>query len=88
MLGALERELGGGDATWSEPEGGYFLWVDLPGDAASCSARAEAAGVTFVKGSDFFPNGGGEQSARLAFSYASPSEIDSGVSTLASLLRA
>ena len=76
-----------GQATWSEPEGGYFLWVDLPGDAAGLLSRAEAAGVTFVKGSDFFPNGGGEQSARLAFSYASPSEIDSGVSTLVSLLR-
>ena len=50
-------------------------------------SAAEAAGVTFVKGSDFFPNGGGEQSARLAFSYESPSEIDSGVSTLAALLR-
>ena len=87
MLGALERELGGGDATWSEPDGGYFLWVDLPGDAAGLLSRAEAAGVTFVKGSDFFPAGGGEQSARLAFSYASPSEIDSGVSTLVSLLR-
>ena len=34
MLGALERELGGGEASWSEPDGGYFLWVDLPGDAA------------------------------------------------------
>jgi 2-aminoadipate transaminase len=88
MLGALERELGGGQATWSEPDGGYFLWVDLPGDAAELLSRAEAAGVTFVKGSDFFPGGGGgEQSARLAFSYASPSEIDSGVSTLVSLLR-
>jgi 2-aminoadipate transaminase len=87
MLGALERELSG-EATWSEPEGGYFLWVDLPGDAEGLLSRAEAAGVTFVKGSDFFPaTGGGEQSARLAYSYASPSEIDSGVSTLASLLR-
>ncbi len=62
MLGALERELGGGEATWSEPEGGYFLWVDLPGERRSCFSAAEAAGVTFVKGSDFFPNGGGEQS--------------------------
>jgi 2-aminoadipate transaminase len=114
MLAALERELGGGQATWSEPEGGYFLWVDLPGDSEELLPRAEAAGVTFVKGSDFFPatvgagaasagadaaraktpeaaasrpGGAGEQSARLAFSYASPLEIDSGVSTLASLLR-
>jgi len=88
MLGALERELGGGEATWSEPEGGYFLWVDLPNETADLLQRAEAAGVTFVKGSDFFPNGSGEKSARLAFSYESPSEIDSGVSTLAALLRA
>ena len=80
MLGALERELDGA-ATWSKPEGGYFLWVDLPVDAAELLTRAEAAGVTFVKGSDFFPGGAdGERSARLAFSYASPSEIDSGVS--------
>ena len=114
MLAALERELGGGEATWSEPAGGYFLWVDLPSDAEALLSRAEAAGVTFVKGSDFFPatvaagsasagadadrartpeaaasrpGGAGERSARLAFSYASPSEIDSGVSVLASLLR-
>jgi DNA-binding transcriptional MocR family regulator len=87
MLGALERELGGSEATWSEPDGGYFLWVDLPTDAAELLSRAEDAGVTFVKGSDFFPDGAGERSARLAFSYESPSEIDSGVSTLASLMR-
>ena len=86
MLGALERELAG-EATWSEPEGGYFLWVDLPADSAELLGRAEQAGVTFVKGSDFYPSGGGERSARLAFSFASPSEIDEGVSTLAALLR-
>ena len=88
MQSALERELGD-VAEWSEPEGGYFLWVDLPTDAAELLERAEEAGVTFVKGSDFFPAGrGGGESARLAFSYESPSEIDGGVSTLASLLRA
>ena len=60
-------------ATWSEPEGGYFVWLDLPADAAELLARAEAAGVTFVKGADFYPAGGGRlESARLAFSFASP----------------
>ena len=54
MLDALEQELAG-EATWSEPEGGYFLWVDLPGDAADLLARAEAAGVTFVKGARLLP---------------------------------
>ena len=86
MLGALERELDG-RATWSRPEGGYFLWVDLPVDAGELLPRSEAAGVTFVKGADFYPGGaGGGRSARLAFSYASPSEIDEGVTLLASLL--
>jgi DNA-binding transcriptional MocR family regulator len=87
MLGALAKHFEG-DATWSEPEGGYFVWVDVPADAGALLARAEAAGVTFVKGADFFPGGvGGERSARLAFSYESPSAIDEGVSILASLLR-
>ena len=87
MLGALEQHFGG-DVSWSRPEGGYFLWVDLPVAASDLLARAEAAGVTFVKGSDFFAGGeGGERSARLAFSYESPSEIEEGVSILAGLLR-
>ena len=88
MLAALERELGG-RARWSRPEGGYFLWLDLPQgtDAAELLSRAEAAGVTFVPGSDFFAGGrGGHSSARLAYSYASPGEIGEGVGRLASLL--
>jgi 2-aminoadipate transaminase len=87
MRGALERELAGA-ATWSEPAGGYFLWVDLPTETGPLLERAEAEGVTFVQGADFFPDGQGGSSARLAFSYASPSEIESGVSVLAALLRA
>ncbi len=86
MLAALERELGG-KASWNRPDGGYFLWVELPTETAPLLARAEQAGLGFVKGSDFFPGGrGGERSARLAFSYESPSAIDEGVSLLASLL--
>ena len=59
MLEALDRELGD-SAPWSRPEGGYFVWLDLPGgtDAAELLERATEAGVTFVRGSDFFPGGG------------------------------
>ena len=86
MLAALDRELDG-RATWSRPEGGYFVWADLTADSSELLERATAAGVTFVRGADFFPNGdGGTRSARLAFSYESPSAIDAGVSTLASLV--
>jgi DNA-binding transcriptional MocR family regulator len=88
MLQALERELPG-SARWSRPEGGYFLWLDLPDgtDAADLLRRATDAGVTFVKGADFFPGGsGGTSSARLAFSFETPERIEEGVALLASLL--
>jgi 2-aminoadipate transaminase len=86
MLEALERELAG-RARWSLPEGGYFLWLELPEetDATELLGRATAAGVTFVPGNDF---GGEPNSARLAFSFASPAEIDEGVSRLAELVPA
>jgi DNA-binding transcriptional MocR family regulator len=89
MLAALESELGGSGATWSRPEGGYFVWLDLPDgvDAGALLERATQDGVTFVKGTDFFPGGAdGRSSARLAYSYVSPAEIGEGVARLAALL--
>jgi DNA-binding transcriptional MocR family regulator len=88
MLEALEREMPEG-VRWSRPEGGYFLWVDLPDgtDATDLLARATEAGVTFVKGSDFFPAASaGASSARFAFSYETPERIAEGVAIVASLL--
>jgi 2-aminoadipate transaminase len=89
MLTALEAFFPDG-ALWSRPEGGYFLWLDLPGvDTAELLVRSLEAGVAFVKGSDFFvPGGGGESSARLAYSFASPAEIEAGIERLAALLPA
>jgi DNA-binding transcriptional MocR family regulator len=88
MLEALEREMPD-SVTWNRPEGGYFLWIDFgPGsDAADLLLRATEAGVTFVRGADFFPAGGdGATSARLAFSFETPERIAEGVALLASLL--
>jgi DNA-binding transcriptional MocR family regulator len=42
--------------------------------------------VTFVRGTDFFADGGGTSAARLAFSYEPPERIAEGVRLLASLL--
>ena len=72
MLDALEQELP--SATWSRPEGGYFVWLELP------RMLPDAAGVALVPGTDF---GGGRNSARLAFSYVSRDEIHEGVRRLA-----
>jgi DNA-binding transcriptional MocR family regulator len=90
MLEALARELPE-DASWTQPEGGYFVWVELPSGPPTNEllVEAEQAGVTFVKGSDFFPAGrGGEHALRLAFSFVSPEEIAEGVSVLGNLVRA
>jgi 2-aminoadipate transaminase len=90
MLGALAREMPDG-ATWTQPDGGYFVWLDLPSGPPSAEllAEAEEAGVTFVKGSDFYPGGrGGKRSLRLAFSFVSPDEIAEGMALLGGLVRA
>jgi 2-aminoadipate transaminase len=87
MLDALARELPD-DATWTRPAGGYFVWAEIPSGPPSSEllSEAEAAGVTFVKGSDFFPDGnGGDHALRLAFSFPSPDEIAAGVAELAKL---
>ena len=75
MLEALERELP--TATWSRPEGGYFIWLELPRDAV------EVPGVSYVNGTDF---GGASNTARLAFSYVSPDEIRTGAQRLAAIV--
>jgi len=65
MLGALDDELGGTGASWSRPQGGYFVWLDVPGaDAGELLGRSTDAGVTFVPGTDF---GGAPSAARLAY---------------------
>jgi 2-aminoadipate transaminase len=72
------------DARFVPPQGGYFLWVDLPRgvDVNALFAAAAARGVQFVKGSDFLLEGG-ESSLRLAYSGVTPEQIEEGVDRLA-----
>ncbi|MGA9859249.1 MAG: PLP-dependent aminotransferase family protein [Solirubrobacteraceae bacterium] len=72
------------DARFVAPEGGYFLWVDLPEDTnvAALFDAAAARGVQFVKGTDFVLEGG-TSSLRLAYSGVTPAEIEEGVKRLA-----
>ena len=88
MLTALAREMPEGTA-WNQPEGGYFLWLDLPSGVATDTllARAGEEDVVFIKGADFFFHGGGEEAARLAFSFATAHEIDEGITRLGRLVR-
>jgi DNA-binding transcriptional MocR family regulator len=71
-------------AKFVAPEGGYFLWVDLPRgtDVAALQQAAAARGVQFVKGTEFLLEGG-ESSLRLAYSGVTPAQIEDGVARLA-----
>ncbi|MFV2018547.1 PLP-dependent aminotransferase family protein [Micromonospora sp. LOL_023] len=69
---------------FTEPDGGYFLWVDLPDDVSVDALVPAAAqrGVAVVKGSDFLLDGG-EHALRLAYSAVTVDQIDEGVRRLA-----
>jgi DNA-binding transcriptional MocR family regulator len=84
---ALRRHLP--DARFVEPDGGYFLWVELPDDVEVDLLVPEAAarGVAVVKGSDFLLDGG-NHALRLAYSAVTPDQIEDGVSRLAEAVRA
>jgi len=83
---ALERELP--EAEYMAPEGGYFMWVELPEgtDVGALFSLAGELGVAFVKGTDFLLDGG-ENTLRLAYSGVTPEQIDDGVKLLAEAYR-
>ncbi|HEY5143820.1 MAG TPA: PLP-dependent aminotransferase family protein [Solirubrobacteraceae bacterium] len=77
------------EAAFTAPEGGYFMWVELPEgtDVHVLFDEATERGVTFVKGTDFLLEGG-ENTLRLAYSGVTPEQIGEGVRRLAAAYRA
>ena len=63
VITALERELP--EARTRAPQGGYFMWVELPEevDVAELEKAAAEREVLFVKGTDFLLEGGATRSA-------------------------
>jgi DNA-binding transcriptional MocR family regulator len=78
MLAALEKHFAG--ATWVKPDGGYFIWLQLPVPANSPEILARAQGVSAVAGPEFT---GPSNCIRLAYSFAAPDEIEAGIKRLA-----
>jgi 2-aminoadipate transaminase len=86
VVAALERELP--EARFARPQGGYFMWVELPEavDVAELEKAAAERGVQFVKGTDFLLEGG-RNTLRLAYSGVTPEQIDEGITKLAEAVR-
>lgn len=67
-----------------EPEGGMFLWGELPSgmDAMRLFEYAVREKVVFVPGAPFFTNGKGASTFRLNYSCSEPEAIERGMERL------
>jgi 2-aminoadipate transaminase len=80
MLEALGRFFPA-EASWSQPEGGLFVWATLPDyiNTTDLLAKALRENVAFVPGEAAFVDGRGSSSMRLNFSAQTEEEITEGV---------
>lgn len=90
MVAVVKQEIP--DASFAIPEGGYYLWLKFPDgvDTDELAGRAYDAGVSPIAGSVFFARedvGHPKNYLRLAYSRATPEEIDKGVKLLAAAYR-
>jgi 2-aminoadipate transaminase len=96
MAAGLGRELP--DVRFTLPLGGYYLWLEFPVgiDTNVLSERAYEAGVSVIPGDPFYAAGdaGSAKSLgipkrymRLAYSHATPEQIEKGVKLLAAAYR-
>ncbi len=89
LTSALEQYLPE-SASWYVPEGGYFVWMKIPGvDTSKLLSSALTEGVSFIPGKYFFMDqADGMEFLRLSFSYAEEKEITEGISRLGRVVQA
>jgi 2-aminoadipate transaminase len=83
MLDSLTAQMPEG-TTWTEPDGGFFVWVDLPEgiDADAMLEDAATRGVTYLPGSLFYSGEGPGNTLRLSYSFVTGDEIAQGIEAL------
>lgn len=88
MTAALPSAVPDG-TTWSDPDGGMFVWLRLSGDVDSAELLTEALrhDVAFVPGAPFFATTPDRSTFRMSFTSTTPEEIREGLARLAKVLR-
>lgn len=88
MLQVLEENMPEG-VKWTHPEGGLFLWVELPEhmNTNDLFMKAIEKKVAYVAGDSFFAKGEPKNAMRMNFSNATPEKIIAGVKALADVIR-
>jgi len=77
------------EAKYTEPEGGMFVWVELPGhiDTTELLNKAIESNVAFVPGESFYPLCDCKSSLRLNFTTVSEENIVEGIKILGTVLK-
>lgn len=90
MLEALDKYMSDIPGVyWSKPKGGFFVWLLLP-ETVDCDQLFDKAiehKVVYVRGSAFFADGQGKNTARLNFSQPKVEDIDKGIKILADVIK-
>jgi 2-aminoadipate transaminase len=88
MVSALPGTLPAG-SSWSDPDGGMFIWVRLPGDVDTADLLGAALrhDVAFVPGAPFHAGTPDRATLRLSFTTNTPAEIAEGMRRLRSALK-
>lgn len=89
MLAALERELGG-IASWTKPEGGFFLWLTIPEGLSGIDFAvyvAEKKHVVIYPGANYHPKGEDVNAVRLNFSVPTEDQIDDCIKKVGDALK-
>ncbi|THG29471.1 PLP-dependent aminotransferase family protein [Naasia lichenicola] len=86
MLSALSEHLP--ELTWTNPNGGFYVWVTLPPelDSKQMLPRAVTELVAYTPGTAFYADGGGRSEMRLSFCYPTPENIRMGIRRLATVV--
>ncbi|NDJ60325.1 MAG: PLP-dependent aminotransferase family protein [Chloroflexi bacterium] len=83
-LASAARHLPPG-SRWDTPQGGLYLWVELPKTgptAAELYISAIQVGVAYAIGNVFHPNGSGSYHMRINYGSQRPDEIEEGLKRL------
>lgn len=90
MLAALERYMPDG-VRWTEPQGGFFIWLTLPEqiNTGELLKKAIPQNVVFMAGAPYFAEGqGGKNNLRLSFSFVKLNQIEGAIRKLGELIAA
>ena len=76
-------------ATWTHPDGGFYVWLTLPEglNSKAMLPRAVTERVAYVPGTAFFADGSGHRNVRLSYCYPDSDRIREGVRRFAGVVQ-